>query len=104
MSQYRSRLDRFYIPADLVTSLQDLSHHPFMSDHSYVKLRIKLPEVSTRVKTKKQQSSGFWKLNNLVLEEEEFLLEFGYMWERVKAVKTSYTEAALLRMRAGLSA
>ena len=91
---FRSRLDRFYIPTDLVTSLQDLSHHPFMSDHSYVKLMIKLPDVFTRVKAKKQQSSGFWKLNNLVLEEEEFLLEFGYMWERVKAVKTSYTDVA----------
>ena len=51
---FRSRLDRFYIPTDLVTSLQDLSHHPFMSDHSYVKLMIKLPDVFTRVKAKKQ--------------------------------------------------
>ena len=92
--KFRSRLDRFYIPASLVTSLQDLSQHPFISDHSYVKMMIKLPEISTKFKAKKQQNSNFWKLNNMVLEEEEFLLEFRHMWERVQALKTSYTDVA----------
>ena len=90
----RSRLDRFYIPQELVPSLQSLSHHPFMSDHSYVRLEIRLPEITTRRRVKKNFDSGFWKLNTTVLEEEDFLPEFQIMWDRVQASKASFPDIA----------
>ena len=49
----RTDPDRFYIPQELVPSLQSLSHHPFMSDHFYVRLEIRLPEIQTRRRVKK---------------------------------------------------
>ena len=35
---HASRLDRFYLPQNLVEGLKQVSHHPYLSDHKYVKM------------------------------------------------------------------
>ena len=87
-----SRLDRFYIPQDLLNGLGVLSHHPFLSDHKYVKMKLELPEIERKVKANKQHDSGFWKLNVSILEEEDFMLEFGVLWARIKQRKEEYND------------
>ena len=92
--KFRSRLDRIYLPQELVSGLKMVTHNPFMSDHSYVKLVMLLPEIAVKVRSKKQYDSGFWKLNTSVLEEEDFLLEFKVMWERVKQDRQDFSDIA----------
>ena len=89
-----SRLDRFYLPQDMVAGLQQVSHHSFLSDHKYVKMELKLPEVVKKAKKKKDRDSGYWKLNSSVLDYEDFLPEFQVMWERVKQRQEDYEDIA----------
>ena len=59
--------------------LETVAHHSFLSDHKYVKMELKLPEVVKKAKKKKDRDSGFWKLNSSVLDYEDFLSEYQVM-------------------------
>ena len=91
--KFGSRLDRFYLPQELLSGLKEVTHHPYMSDHKYVKMLIKLPGITRKIKTEKQQET-FWKLNVSVLEDEDFMLEFGVTWDRVKEKQQEYVDIA----------
>ena len=93
-SKFGSRLDRFYIPQELLQGLLEVSHHSYLSDHKYVKMVIRLPEVEKKKFKEKIRDSGFWKLNVSVLEEEDFMLEFKVMWERLLARKPEFADSA----------
>ena len=88
-----SRLDRFYIPQDLVKGVKQVSHHPYLSDHKYVKIILKLPALESKKQMKKDCES-YWKLNTSILDDEDFMPEFSIMWERVKQSKEDYEDIA----------
>ena len=40
-----SRLDRFYLPTDLLKGLLEVSYHAYLSDYKYTTMLVMLPEV-----------------------------------------------------------
>ena len=80
-----SRLDRMYLPQDLVVGVREVSHHSFLSDHKYLRVELKLQEIKGGGGKSKNpdHDSRYWKLNTSVLEYPDFLLEFRMMWERI---------------------
>ena len=92
--KFSSRLDRFYLPPELIHGLLEVSHHPYLSDHKYVRMVVRLPEVENKVPKQKIRDSGFWKLNIRILDEDDFLLDFSIMWERLLVKKTEFGDCA----------
>ena len=48
-----SRLDRFYLPTDLLKGLLEVSYHTYLSDHKYTTMLVMLPEVYRKSNQKK---------------------------------------------------
>ena len=78
------RLDTFYVSKSLVHKIGDISHGQFplnITDHSMVKMKISLPNVSN-----KQPGPGFWKCNINTLKDPDFQEDFIYTWEVLNKV------------------
>lgn len=69
------RLDRFYIPDILKRSIIDCNIIPCsISDHDFVFIKINLNNTLTFGKS-------YWKFNNSLLEDENFVSGFDYYWQ-----------------------
>ena len=81
MGSSKSRLDRFYVPLCLASSIHLCKIIPCsLSDHSEVSLTFKIPE---RV----QKESAYWHFNNSLLENEsykELIRLFWLDWQKQK--------------------
>ena len=88
-----SRLDRFYVPACLTDSLVSMSHHAGYSDHKLGLLEIKLNEI-TRLPRQVKFDSGFWKLNNQILTDPDFMINFNIVWDELVKDQGDYNDKA----------
>lgn len=76
-----SRLDRVYFPPHLLPTLQVICHAPTISDHDAVKVEV---EWDMEVDAQPARTpSLYWKLNTAILQEEDFLPDFSFMWNRL---------------------
>ena len=82
-----SRLDRFYLSSHLAETFS-ISHIASLSDHSAVLLRVKL--LFNRIRNVQGKSQTYWKLNNAILCEEEFLPAFKQLWNELIRYNVSY--------------
>ena len=87
-----SRLDRFYLSCGLVGNVTAVSHVASLSDHCGVKMSMRLNiEHVSLPKTLRQT---YWKLNNSILEEENFLSSFIIFWRRILKSKNMFSDVA----------
>ena len=93
--KFGSRLDRFYLPQELLAGLMEVSHHAYLSDHKYTKMLVKLPEVEYKIRNPKEINSGsYWKLNCSILQSEDFMLEFQVLWDNLLLRKVEFMDIA----------
>ena len=79
-----SRIDRIYIPADIVQDCLSIKHIPAaFTDHLAVRLEIQVVGGGSTEFHRKYRYS-YWKLNNLVLQDQDFNLNFADMYSTVK--------------------
>ena len=86
-----SRLDRIYLCSKLVDSIVDVKHLPSLSDHFGVKLCLRLNLQAPHVK-KQQKASSYWKLNTAILQDEDFLPAFKYLWKDITESISSFQD------------
>ena len=88
-----SRLDRLYVAGDLLTKVLSVEHVASLSDHCGVKMEIKLnvchPEIFH-----KQDRKTYWKLNNAILKDEDFIENFIHLWNWLQTQKQNYSDIA----------
>ena len=88
-----SRLDRFYLPRGLVGQVVGMSHHASYSDHKFGMLELDMENV-TRLPKRLTFDSGYWKLNNQILKDEDFMLNFGKLWAELVKDQGKYLDLA----------
>ena len=87
-----SRLDRFYISRSLVLGLSETFHLASLSDHCGLFMRLSL---SLQLKSlPKNPRRTYWKLNNSILNDDEFLPSFVALWEGISEFKLQLTDCA----------
>ena len=87
-----SRLDRFYISRSLVMGLSEPQHVASLSDHCGIQIKLTL---SLELKSlPKNPRRTYWKLNNSILEDEEFLPSFIAMWANISKIKSQFIDCA----------
>ena len=87
-----SRLDRFYVPVDLLAKVQSVYHVASLSDHCGVVMTIELNVDSTIIQKEKRVT--YWKLNNCILKDDEFLDNFAGCWQWLLSQKHNYADIA----------
>ena len=88
-----SRLDRFYVPPCLSDKLVSMTHHVGYSDHKLGLLEINLAQI-TRLPKQVRFGSGYWKLNNKVLLDQDFMLNFNKLWDELVVDQGNYVDKA----------
>ena len=86
-----SRLDRFYIAADLLNEVHEVTHLASLSDHFAARMRISLNLKSARLNYSRKT---YWKLNTSILTDESFLPSFECFWKEIVAEKDKYFDVA----------
>ena len=88
-----SRLDRFYVAEDLLPRTLSIDHIASLSDHCGVKMEIYLDlNISTRIP--KLGRKSYWKLNNNILKDDDFLDSFVQLWDWLQPLKHDYSDIA----------
>ena len=64
-----SRLDRFYIPQNLVSSVKNVSHQASLGDHLGVSLLMSIEDLEN-LTSPTISSSPYWKLNTSILKDD----------------------------------
>ena len=88
-----SRLDRFYIPREMEKYLVSVSHHVGQSDHKLGIMELSLPDI-LKVPKQLKYDSGYWKLNTAVLDDRDFQLNFGKLWEALEEEQINFGDLA----------
>ena len=88
----KSRLDRFYVSDTVAHEIVAVEHVPSLSDHLGVKLIIRLDVSKSKVSSNKDFS--FWKLNNQILEDDEFLPSFKNLWSHLSNFENGFDDVA----------
>ena len=88
----KSRLDRFYVSEVLSNDIVALEHISSLSDHLGVKLILKMDIYRSRLTIRKDFS--FWKLNNQILNDDEFLPSFINLWKHLLKFEAKYNDVA----------
>ena len=88
-----SRLDRFYIPEELIMHVSQVEHISSLSDHCGVVMEIDLNVVASS-NTQKESRKTYWKLNTSILKDEDFLENFEGLWSWLKTLKPNFADAA----------
>ena len=88
-----SRLDRFYVAEDLLKKVYSVEHIASLSDHCGVRMDMKL-NVCTSTRIQKQGRSTYWKLNNNILKDNDFLDNFHQLWSWLQLQKPDYGDIA----------
>ena len=89
-----ARLDRFYVPQELVNNVKSCYHKPMLSDHKYAVMIFEVPAGSPTVMSLPPSSSSYWKMNTRVLFNEDFLPNFVEVWEVLTSKEELYTNIA----------
>ena len=77
-----SRLDRVYLPPHLATKALSVSHHPGLSDHWAVLVKLEL-EVD-RLELQPRPPRSHWKLNTSILQHDSFLPQFSMLFSQLR--------------------
>ena len=88
----KSRLDRFYVSDFLLRDIVCIDHMPSLSDHFGVKLTMKIDIKRSKFRPKRDYS--FWKLNNRILDDDEFLPSFLHLWKYLLKFEHNYGNVA----------
>ena len=88
-----SRLDRFYIPKCMTGNLVEMSHHAGYSDHKFGLMELAMDNI-TRMPRKDKFDSGYWKLNNDILNDPDFQLNFDKLWEELLLDQGKFADKA----------
>ena len=88
-----SRLDRFYVSANLLGGLVEVSHIASLSDHCGTLMELRLGNISWSVQQPRGRQT-YWKLNTSILREEEFLEDFGRLWSWLQQSKSDFIDIA----------
>ena len=88
-----SRLDRFYVPDWMAKHLVSMSHHAGYSDHKFGIMELALENIA-RLPKKLKFDSGFWKLNNQIMEDQDFMLNFEKLWGELVEDKAKFSDLA----------
>lgn len=89
-----ARLDRFYVPQNLITGVQSISHHASLSDHYFVEMNLCLPNATAAPPRKMGSKSPYWKLNTSILKDKDFTENFEDMWEHILQKENSFSDVA----------
>jgi exonuclease III len=87
-----SRLDRFYLCSEIFESLTAVSHVASLSDHCGVKMILKLD--IEKLDIHKPKRSTYWKLNNSILVEEDFMSSFALFWRKILRSKIFFVDTS----------
>ena len=88
-----SRLDRFYIAEDLLGKTFCIEHIASLSDHCGVKMEVSL-NIHLSSNTQKNGRKTYWKLNNNILNDDDFLDSFVLLWDWLQPLKLNYRDIA----------
>ena len=88
-----SRLDRFYVPPNMLESVKSVTHQASLGDHLYVCMTMILPNLSKNFDPP-PSSSPYWKLNTSILKDEDFLENFSKMYSKLQAKISDYPDIA----------
>ena len=89
----KSRLDRFYLPQNLLNSLVEVKHVASLSDHNGVIMKILLGGL-TLGHLPQKNTKTYWKLNTSILKHEEFEENFKKWWDILVKRKHDYYDVA----------
>ena len=89
-----SRLDRVYIPNEILSSIISVEHVASMSDHKLVKIELHFKGVNENEGPKKKKGKSFWKLNTEILNETDFWTNFNVLWSKLIKAKGKYFDEA----------
>ena len=88
----KSRLDRFYVSEVLSGNIVQVDHIPSLSDHLGVTLKICL-DINV-IRFRRKRNFSFWKINNQILEDDEFLPSFKALWSFLVVSIDNYNDIA----------
>ena len=88
-----SRLDRFYVTEDVLPKVCSVEHLASLSDHCGVKMEIKL-NISASTQVQQQGRKTYWKINNNILKDDDFLDNFPKFWHWLQLKKTDFNDIA----------
>ena len=88
-----SRLDRFYIPDTMATTLIDMAHYAGFSDHKLGILRLELKNVD-RLPELLSFGPSYFKMNCSILEDVEFQNNFDKMWDEIVGEQGDFEDIA----------
>ena len=87
-----ARLDRVYLPPQLLTSLQSVSHHPEVADHWSVHVELQLGVA--RLQPPPRNPRTYWKLNNTILQHESFLPQLRTLFRQLEEEQATFPDLA----------
>ena len=88
-----SRLDRLYVAGDLLSEVCSVKHLASLSDHCGVEMEIKL-NLCQATRVQAQDRNTYWKLNNNILKDEDFLENFIHLWNWLQPQKQNFSDIA----------
>ena len=88
-----SRLDRFYVSLNLNNQVTSVRHVASLSDHHGIYFDASLDIIKVPVDASSCKSS-YWKLNNMILKDEELKLSFGELWAWLQDLKPEFPDIA----------
>ena len=88
-----SRLDRFYIPQNMVGNVRSVVHSASLGDHHYPCMILSLPNLEM-TPAPPMSSSPYWKLNTSILKDEDFLGNFSKMYGKLQVKMPDYPDIA----------
>ena len=88
-----SRLDRFYIPQNLMQHVKSVTYQASLGDHHCVGMILNLPDIDFPDDTP-STSSPYLKLNSSILEDEDFLENFSNMYSKLRGKISDYPDIA----------
>jgi exonuclease III len=95
-----ARLDRMYVPRELVEKLVAVEHVVSLSDHHSLRVSFTSDFLKDEVsgdETGRQGRHGgplYWKMNVRILEEEDFIVAFRVLWEEHILKKEEFIDVA----------
>ena len=87
-----SRLDRFYISSGLVGGVTGVCHVASLSDHCGVQMNLQL--CVEHLPIPRSPRKTYWKINNSILTEEDFVPHFTSSWRRMLESRSHYSDVA----------
>ena len=88
-----SRLDRFYVPLNLLKNVKAVSHQATLGDHHYVCLSLSLEDFEIGPPPQKP-ISPYWKLNTSILKDEDFLENFSLYYSKLQIKIPDFADIA----------